>query len=222
MSWYKNPIYPLIIVLVIAFIRFISFFETGDATIFDSMYNELVNWALVMGVVMIWIGAINIARHNWRDIRRKEPGRWHLAIFQFFLIAVMLISGFGEGRSSTQSGPGAPQTVINWLYNNYQIIGSQAVSALTGLWAVTAIYRAFRGRTLESVLFLLGALFVMLRNAPVGGMIWSGFPTIGTWILDAIYNPTIRALVLIMGIGIFTYAIRFYIGQERSAWGSTE
>ena len=220
MAWYKNPMYPLGIVLVIAVIVFVNFFF--PSTISGLLYFELTNWALVMGTVMIWAGAINILRHNWRDIRRKEPGRWHLAIFQIFLIAAMLISGFGEGRYSTRSGPGAPDTIINWLYSNYQIIGNQAVSALTGLWAMTAVYRAFRGRTLESVLFLLGAVFIMLRNAPVGGMIWSGFPLIGKWVLDAIYNPTIRALVLITGIGVFAYAIRFYMGKEKSAWGATE
>lgn len=220
MAWYKNSMYPLAIVLVIAVIVFVDFFFPSTTS--GLLFFEVTNWAIVMGTVMIWAGAINILRHNYRDIRRKEPGRWHLAIFQIFLIVAMLISGFGEGRYSTQSGPGAPKTIINWLYNNYQIIGNQAVSALTGLWAITAVYRAFRGRTLESVLFLLGAVFVMLRNAPVGGMIWSGFPTIGKWILDAIYNPTIRALVLITGIGVFAYAIRFYMGKEKTAWGATE
>lgn len=220
MAWIKNPIYPLGIVLVVAAIIFAQYFIGGDAV--NLAYTTINNWVIVIGVVTIWIGGINVFRRNLRDIKRKEPGRWHLAIFQLFLIAAMLISGFGEGRYSTQSGPGAPQTVINWLYSNYQIIGSQAISALTGLWAMTAVYRAFRGRTIESFLFLLGAAFVMLKNAPIGGIIWSGFPVIGTWILDAIYNPTVRALVLIMGIGIFAYALRFYIGKEKSAWGVTE
>jgi hypothetical protein len=151
-----------------------------------------------------------------------------------FLIGVMLLSGFGETLSqsssvwwstpnwATQSGPRAPATVINWLWNNIGIIGEQGVSALTGLWAMTAVYRAFRARTIESGLFLIGAAFVMLRNAPVGGLIWSGFPLIGSWILDVIYNPVVRALVLVLGVGIFTYAVRFFIGKEKAAWGAVD
>jgi hypothetical protein len=220
MAWSRSYIYPLAIVLITSAIVFISFYYPG--TVVDPVANTLYNWIQVMGVVMIWIGGINILRNNYREITTKAPGRWPLAFFQLFLIAAMLISGFGEGSTSTQTGPQADPTLIMWLYNNYMIIGSQAVSALTGLWAVTAVYRAFRARTIESGLFLLGAAFVMLRNAPVGGMIWGGFPIIGNWLIDVIYNPVIRGLVLIMSVGIFTYAVRFYLGRERSAWGQVD
>jgi hypothetical protein len=199
---------------------FINFFYPGTPV--DTAATTLYNWVQVMGVVMIWVGGLNVIRNNYREISRRQEGRWYLALFQLFLMAAVLISGFGEGSESTASGPGAAPTLVMWLYNNYFMPASQAISALTGLWAVTAVYRAFRARTIESGLFLLGAVFVMLKNAPVGGMVWSGFPLIGNWILDVIYNPVIRGLVLVMSVGIFAYAVRFYLGRERTAWGQVD
>ena len=96
------------------------------------------------------------------------------------------------------------------------------INALSGFWTVTAAYRAFRARTWESALFLIGAILVMLRAAPVGGAIWSGFPIIGKWLLDQPYAALQKALIIGMGVGVISYAARYYLGREKGAFGVVE
>jgi hypothetical protein len=218
MAWYRKVTYPLILAIVIALITLISFFD-GPDTITDTAAFEIYDWATIIVDVMIWIGVINIARYATRDITKRAPGRWYLAGFQLFLMAVMLISGFGEGSASIQRGA---QSTIYWLYQNVYTWGALAISALSGLLTVTAAYRAFRARTLEATLFLASALLIMLRNAPIGGAIWGGFPAIGKWILAAPYAGLQRALMIGMGIGVISYAARYYLGREKGAFGVVE
>lgn len=91
--------------------------------------------------------------------------------------------------------------------------------AVSGLWCVTAIYRAFRARNFEALLFLVGGAFVILRNAPIGSIIWRGFPIIGSWIMGAPYTGTFRGVTIGVGIGILAYAFRYYVGKEKGALG---
>jgi len=214
MAWYRGVTPPLVLAIIVAFIILFSYFYPG--TFVDQLSSTIVNWVIIIGALMIWTGLINLLRFSVREVRRKVPGRWYLALFQVCLIAVMLISGFGEGPGSTAKGA---KTVIMWLYNNYYIWAELALAGLSGLWTVTAAYRAFRARSLEAFIFLLGAVFVLMRYAPVGGAIWIGFPIVGGWIIYQPFTAMLRALVIAGGIGIIAYAARFYMGKERQAFG---
>jgi hypothetical protein len=217
MSWYRNPIFPLALAIIIGVIILFNFYVPD--TVASQASSTLSTWATIMLTVTVWVGVINVVRHAAREAQRREPGRWYLAIFQIILVAVMLISGFAEGKGSTGR---RAQTYINWLYNNYYIYSATGSAALVGLWAVTAAYRAFRARTIEAGLFLLGAVFTMLKNAPVGGQIWGGFPMIGQWIIDQPYTAMQRALTMGIGIAILGYALRYYTGRERASFGVVE
>jgi hypothetical protein len=220
MTWLKTSTGPWILVLIVSALVFFNFFLPG--TTVDAAVNELLNWTLIMSGIAVCIGMINVTRNALREIRRKAPGRWHLAIFQMFLIAVMLISGFGEGALSTVTGRGAIASVIRWMYENVLVYGLQAASALSALWLVTAAYRAYVARTVETFLFLVGGIFLLLKMAPIGGAIWMGFPLIGTWLQDVIFSGVTKALSIAMALGILIYAVRYYIGKERVALGVAE
>jgi hypothetical protein len=217
MAWYRNPTYPLILAIICAVIVFIAFYYPG--TPLDSVSASLTNWVVVITNTMVWVGLINVARYSVRESIRRTPGRWYLAIFQLVLMAVLLIVGFAEGSRSTARGA---DTITNWFYNNYYQYSALASSALSGLWCISATYRAFRVRNFESFLFMLGAVFVLMNNAPIGGIWWQGFPVIGSWIMDSPYTAMMRVLSLGTGIGIMAYAVRFFIGRQREAFGGGE
>jgi len=214
MAWFKEATYPAILATIVGFVILFSFFYPG--TFLDQVSSKLVNWATVMICVIVWVGVINVVRSAVREVKERVPGRWYVALIQLFLMAVMFISGFGEGKNST--APGAP-TVINWLFNNYFYYGALGSMALVGIWAVTAAYRAFRVRSAETFLFFIGAFFVLLRNAPIGGVIWTGFPIIGDWIMNTPFMAMQRGLTVGLGIAIVAYALRYYLGREKAAYG---
>jgi len=217
MAWYKGMAGPLVIIWVVAFIILFSHYYPG--TVMDSISSTLYNWGIIAGSVIIWVGLINVCYYAYRDLKRKAPGRWYFAAFQLLIIILILASGFGQGETSYQ--PGA-NTIINWLFNNVYQIGAMTVSAMSGLYCVTATYRAFRARSAEAALFIIAGIFVMLRNAPIGGVIWAGFPIIGEWVVSTIYDGIIKTLYVCMAIGILAYVIRYYMGKEKAALGVLE
>jgi hypothetical protein len=215
MAWYKSSKPPLIIAIVVAFIVLFSFYYPG--TVVDEAYSVVYNWITVVATITIWVGVINIVRHWTREAVNRTPGKWYIAIFGLLLIVIMIISGFGEGSSSTAMGPN--ETVIKWLYNNYYFWGEMGLAALSGCWTATAIYRAFRIKNLEAVIFLTGGVFAMMQNVPIGGVIWSGFPIIGNWIMSHPFTAIMRAFTISIAIGVLAYIIRFYTGKEKGAMG---
>lgn len=216
MSVFKNPYGPLALAIIVGLFTFINYFFTGIPFI-KTGATYFRNWTTIITVMLFWVGLINVVRYSYRDVSKRTPGRWYLAIYQIALIALMVISGFAQGGSASVGRNST--SLIRWLYDHFLVGGSMSSGAVSGLWAVTAIYRAFRARNFEAFLFLLGGAFVMLRNAPIGAMIWSGFPTIGTWIMGAPYTGTFRGVTIGVGIGILAYAFRYYVGKERGAFG---
>src|SRR5574344_2165672 len=61
---------------------------------------------------------------------------------------------------------------FNGLFNPLVI----AMFSLLGFYVATASYRAFKIRSLESLLMMLSALIVILGQIPFGVKLWQGFP----------------------------------------------
>jgi hypothetical protein len=89
---------------------------------------------------------------------------------------IMLFTGLA-GYLGT--GVATSNSIYNWLFNNvYTPLGSTTY-AITGFYIFSAAYRAFRARNVDAALMLIAGCFVILSNAPVGEVIWSGIPAIG-------------------------------------------
>jgi hypothetical protein len=231
-AWYRGSTGPWILALIISLIVFVNFFYPG--TVLGDVYEKLNTWTIIAGGTAAAIGIINIMRHAFREAKEKSPGRWPFAVYQLFIMVVLLISGIGEGLltythpatggfvNPTLSGRSGIASVIRWLNINFYFFGEYAANAISGLWLVTASYRAFKIRSVESTLFLLGSVFLMMKFAPVGGFIWGGFPLIGAWIQNVVYSGMVTALTISLGLGTLIYAFRFYVGQERRAFGVRE
>ena len=106
-----------------------------------------------------------------------------------------------------------------WINTNVFNPLARSMYAILGFFIVTASYRAMRAHTLEATLLLLSGFAVMLTNAPIGAIIWSGFPVIGKWILNVPSNAVNRGLLIGVGIGSVLYGIRVILGKERSYLG---
>ena len=63
---------------------------------------------------------------------------------------------------------------------------------------------------------------MMLGNAPIGELLWSGFPNLKLWILAVPNNAARRGIVLGMFIGTVGVALRIFTGRERGYLGRVE
>jgi len=209
--YYRNPIIPWILsVIIIVLLTFDYFVPNTGLT---PAVSEITAWASIAVAFAAWVGLINVVLRSVRDIRKRRPGRWYFGIYELFLIIVVLASGFGEGKWASGS-------IISWVLANAIRPASLAVVALLGFWSVRAMYRTFKLHTIESAMFILGGVLVMLLNVPLGSLIWPGFTPVGIWVYQVAYKGTWTGLTIALGVGAVAYIVRYLMGRETGALGA--
>jgi hypothetical protein len=66
---------------------------------------------------------------------------------------------------------------------------------------------------------LLAGIIMMLSNAPIGEVIWVGFPQIGGWLLETGQNPWQTSIVMTEAFGMLAFGYRAFTGKERGFYG---
>ena len=215
MSKYVKREIPLMLCFIAGMINIAQyFFNIPELTTANTKLN---NWVMIMGGTMIGLGTINLFMIHIRRVQRRTAGQWPFSIWLMFGILFSIVLGFWEKLPWNVP---VLETVYNkWLYINVNMALSITIFSLFGFYVVSATIHALQLRSLESALFMFGAVVVFLWNAPLGGVIWEGFLPFGSWISANITGSTFRAVTIVMAIGILSLGIRILLGQERGWLG---
>ena len=181
-----------------------------------SLYNEVINWSLIIGPFALVLGVATLVQTHWLRIRRRAE-YWQYSFVVFIGMIVMVAIGIPFGPS---------HKAFKWLFKYIQVPMDATMFSLLAFFIASASYRAFRARTLEATLLLVAALIVMIGNAPIGDFIWNKImpfdnlpSTVRQWILE---NPNLssrRGVILGVSLGIISQSIRIILGIERSYLG---
>jgi uncharacterized membrane protein YhaH (DUF805 family) len=182
-----------------------------------SLYNEVINWSLIIGPFALVLGVATLVQTHWIRIRRRAE-YWQYSFVVFIGMIVMVAIGIPFGPS---------HKAFKWLFKYIQVPMDATMFSLLAFFIASASYRAFRARTLEATLLLVAALIVMIGNAPIGDFIWNKImpfgdnlpSTVRQWILE---NPNLssrRGVILGVSLGIISQSIRIMLGIERSYLG---
>lgn len=102
-----------------------------------------------------------------------------------------------------------------------------AMFSLIAFYILSAAYRAFRIRSVESTILMTSALIVIL-GLTFGALITAAVPgeglasnfkieTWSQWVLSVVSSPSLRAIDLGVGVGALAMALRLWLGIERGA-----
>jgi hypothetical protein len=94
--------------------------------------------------------------------------------------------------------------------------------SILALFISSAAYRAFRARNVEAFLMLASGIITMMMNAPIGEVIWRGFPIVGDWIMMVPNVAAQRAFLICVVVGTISLGIRTLLGMERGYLGREE
>jgi hypothetical protein len=190
--------------MVVSVGYFIAAPTVQDAT------STIEGWAVILGAFALGLGAINILIFHSKIIYKRTKGQWYYSVLLVGTMLLMIAVGL--------AGPiGDPAFV--WMYSNFYTPLAATMSSLLGFFFCSAVYRGFKARNVGAILFLLAAFFVILKNAPLGGAIWPGFESLGSWILDYPGNAGMRGFIIAFGIGVIAFGIRNVLGYERGWLG---
>jgi hypothetical protein len=170
--------------------------------------GQLQTWALIIQLMAIGLGAINLIQVHYRQISRKTDMAIYSIIFMVFFAFLMLL-GLYKLFTGVELYP------YTWIFANVYTSLGTTLYAITGFFVFSAAYRAFRARNVDAAILLIGGCFVLLANAPIGEVIWSGFPLIGNWFNNVGQIPGMRAFTVVGALGLLAYGFRALIGKER-------
>ena len=223
MAWYKKREGPLIVTLIVAlFIIFEYFFGEGglipEATVVS---GEIQTFVVFILAFVIGVGVLNVMRIHWHRIQRRKPGdySWIYSSWVFVVIILFIITGVFLGA---YSGLRTAEPSYVWLFDYVYMSLGGTMYSLLAFFIASGAYRAFRARTAEAALLLIAGTLVMLGNAPIGGVVWSGFIDINTWIQRIPMMAGIRGILIGAGLGAIAMGIRILTGRERGYLGGGE
>ncbi|MGQ9680145.1 MAG: hypothetical protein ACUVV4_05210 [Candidatus Bathyarchaeia archaeon] len=200
-----------LITAIVAVIMIIDFFFgiqqiTGAASMIRT-------WAVVISTMALALGAVNLMRFHGMNVKNRVPGRWFYSATLIFFFVIPTLLGLLDINNPT-SNP-----LYNWLFNYPYTSLGQTLYAITGFYIASAAYRAFRARNIDAALLLIAGIFVLLKNAPVGEVIWIQLPIIGGWFNDIGQVPAMRTFLITAAFGLLTYGFRTLLGKERGFYG---
>jgi hypothetical protein len=176
---------------------------------------QLQIWALIIQLMAIGLGAINLVQVHYRQISRKTNMAPYSAVFMV-TFAILLLLGFYKLATGVEPSP------YTWLFAYaYTSLGA-TLYAITGFYIFSAAYRAFRARNIDAAILLVGGIFVLLANAPIGEVIWSGFPLIGNWFNNVGQIPGMRTFTVVGALGLLAFGFRALIGKERGFYSEVQ
>lgn len=203
----KKEFFVVLIVLISVFIYIPYFFEVPQAL--TNIENWFMDTIVIIAAFAVWVGFITSTRREVVRIQRRRRG-WYYAVIILVLSWAMVIIGLGVGKTNV---------IFEFLQWAFVIPGDSTIYAILVFYLTSSGARAFRVNSLESALLTFGALFVLLKQAPLGEVLvpWAG--PIAIYLQDTIAMAATRVFNMSMAVGSVVLAIRLMLGQEMALVG---
>lgn len=201
-------ILPVAISAVVGLILLVDYFLKVPAL--KQTATEIQDWGLIVAAFALALAAVNLLLIHGKRIAKKD----RQSIHSFILIAALLVTTFSGIFIGTRSG------VFDFIFRSVFTPLAAVFYAMTAFHLASASYRAFRAKNLQAVALLLAGVLLMLGRAPIGEVIWKGFPKIADWITNVVNLAGSRGILISTAVGTVGAGLRILAGIDRSHLGS--
>ena len=94
--------------------------------------------------------------------------------------------------------------------------------SILAFYIASAAFRAFRARNLDACLLLGAAIIVMLGQVPLCAENLPGMASLKDWILNVPNMASKRGILIGVGLGMISTALKIIVGIERTYLGRGE
>lgn len=210
MSWTRSKSIPIAITLVCGVLVSLDYFI--GIPVLANISDTLQVWAVVLAGFTILVGMINTISYHVRNIQNQAKGKWIYSAILIIFLGLQVVSGLVDFKNLNNP-------VYKFLSTSVYSPLAAAAYSILGIWILTAAYRSIRAKTLESSIMMITAIIVFMGNAPIGAVIWPGFPVLKDWLLNVLGSSGTRGILLGAGIGGILLTIRVLLGYERRYLG---
>ncbi|MEW5701428.1 MAG: hypothetical protein AB1792_04280 [Candidatus Zixiibacteriota bacterium] len=176
----------------------------------QSVYRVLLGWMQVVFACALVAGILAVMRSHIITMSRRPRERFY-SLTLLGAIVLTAVAGFSGGIDRG--------SLFLWLFDHAQAPMQATVFSLLAFYITSAAYRGFRARTGESTLLILAALIVTLGRVPLGEYISPHLPTAAQWLVDVPGLAAKRGILIGIGLGMATTALKVIAGVERTYLG---
>lgn len=195
---------PLIVCLVAGLIMFLQYFSAHP--IARAMFNQVNDWWQIIFAFTLFVGVAAFINNSMKAIRRGKE-RPFKTVSLLALISMPLMAVIGGTKI------GSP---FLWAFDNLQAPMQATVFSLLAFFVASASFRGFRARNLQATILLVAALIVLLGRMPIMAYLSDTIPELTYWIQDYPSMAARRAILIGIGLGSMTTALRVILGLERT------
>lgn len=183
---------------------------------------QISNWQLIIGSFTLFMGLSSLFYLHGK--RLKEKNNDSINSWGFF-IGFFAILIFGLLNDMNIKGA---DTFFKIFFNGIYVSMAAAMFSLVAFYIVSASYRAFKIRNIETGLLFFSTAIIMLALIPIGSQLTSFIPAdspfsflklekLGYWILTSPNMAIQRAIAFGIGIGAMATSLRIWLSLEKGA-----
>lgn len=208
MSILKNRQFFVALIAIISLLIYVPYFFEVPQVLTD-IENWILETIVIITAFAVWVGFITSTRREVVRIQRKRRG-WYYAVVILTLSWAMVLIGLFVSKTNV---------VFDFLQWSFVIPGESTIYAILVFYLTSSGARAFRINSLESALLTFGALFVLLKQAPLGELLvpWAG--PVAVYLQDTLAMAATRVFSVSLAVGAVVLAIRLMLGQEMALVG---
>lgn len=201
---------PMAIVFVTGTLMIAEYFL--KIPVLNQWAKSVQNGVIIVAAFSLGLACVNLLRIHSRSVmQRKQNWPYSLAL----IVALVFTAAVGIIK-----GPNNP--TYKFWYDYLQSPCSATVYSMTSFYMAMAAYRTIRARSLEAGVLLACAVVLMLGRAPVGELIYRGFPGLANWLMTVVNVAAQRGIMIGSGIGAVAAGLRTLLGIQRGYSGGLE
>ncbi len=196
---------PLFICLVAGLVMFFQYFSNHPIArlIYQTVTNDW--WQVIFAFTLI-VGVVSFFKITLKKIIQKKDIFYSLlALGGLLLMPLLALYGGTEIESPFQ-----------WAFENLLAPMQATVFSLLAFFVASASFRGFRARSVPAAILLGAALLVLIGRIPLPESVAESISKLGFWIKDYPSMAARRAILIGIGLGSMTTALRVILGIERT------
>jgi len=206
MSKSNVPVKQLAIIITALFGFWMIFEYFLNIPVMKNLGAEFSLWSSLLISFFLAIGLVNTSTYHLKKARTSKD--METKVLSTYFLALLFIATIIGLIFGTNEGP------YPFLYNSTFMYMYAFQVGIPGFYTFSAALKAYKVRNLESLIFLVAGVLVLLANAPATSAMMSGVDVIGLWIVDIPLVAFNRAMQITMGVGLVAYCIRTLMGER--------
>ena len=155
----------------------------------------------------VFLGLVALVEFHYRVVANRKKGEWQYSVFTLALLALTI------GIAIVLSTDSDIYQNVWFYFNGWPYLAALAIS---GLYQISASFRAMRAKSTESTIVLILTFIVVLAQMPLASIYLPQLGPISDWLLKYASSGALAGITIGIGVGAVALGYRLLLGKEKT------